>query len=161
VTRILAADPGLVCTGWIVADCDRGSRKVVATGYHRSGSVSDRHESQLSRFCELLDQYQPEAVALEQYVYQGERSKTVNAFRISRLVGALEGAARGRGIRVIPGITKQVANRAAGLTGKVSARRVKQAVHAIFKIRGITNAHVDDAHLVLLAAGQRVGRRTA
>lgn len=162
MTRILATDPGLNVTGYSVADCDRLRRVLVAFGHHDARSLvrgdAAKIESQVSRFRELLDEFKPEVVAVEQYRYMGTKTNTKNALTMSKLIGKLEEAAASRGASVIGGIDKNVANRAAGLVGKADGARVKRSVRAILglgpKVR--TNAHVDDSLLVLIAASQRL-----
>lgn len=110
-----------------------------------------------------------DCAAVEEYRYQGQRSHSMASFAMSELVGRLKQTLIDSELALVEGIDKNLANRALGLTGEVSARRIREAVKRmvppLFRAGSIcsikdapTNSHEYDAVLVAVAADQRVGR---
>lgn len=180
--NILGIDPGLRVTGWAVVSAAGRRRHVVATGSIRvptqlthlqrvAFAVEEAktivHTIQAKRAIDLA--------AVEDYRYQGARSHSKAAFAIAELVGRLKQLVTDAGIILVDGIDKNAANRALGLTGKVSSARVRLAVKRMVppvpvvnfetaRVRPLANEHECDAVLVAVAAHQRwtvASRRSA
>lgn len=97
-------------------------------------------------------------VSVEQYVYQGERSRNANAFRLSRLVGSIESMYRGEGLTVV-GPTRGQALTSIGLPANAKDARAKCVIARLVKSRGgslPSNEHTRAAYAV---AWWAVGRR--
>jgi Holliday junction resolvasome RuvABC endonuclease subunit len=173
VTKILGVDPGICVTGHATLIDFVARRALESTGIlsvDKNWSIDKRIDAQTSAFEALLEQKAPHVVAIESYVYQGERSHGQNAFWLSRLIGRFEQAARMAKALLIT-VDKQEANRALGMTGKVSEARVRAAIAAVFPPRKVSGEsdeaytiaaknrprtpHEDDAVLVALAGAQR------
>ena len=155
---ILGIDPGLNTTGWSLLSAGGPRRQLLETGTLQANTKRpwfERLDEQSAAFLQLLSHKQPGAVACENYVYQGPRSHNPNALWLARLVGRIESMARMRGTEVIV-LDKQACNRALGLTGKVSAARIRQMITAMFR-RCPETDHECDAVLVAVGGAQRVG----
>src|ERR1700743_3512940 len=171
LVKILGVDPGLNVTGHATVFDFLSHRSLESTGILSAKDDwqwEERLEAQTSAFTALVEMKNPQAVAIETYVYQGRRSHNKHAMWLPRLVGRFEMIARNHGSVVIS-IDKQTANRPLGLGGKVSELRVRNAVNAVFgalkaasedpftdaaKSRPRT-AHEDDAVLAAIAGAQR------
>jgi len=175
VTKIVSADPGLNTTGHGTLFDFAGARRTLeSTGIistPKGWSYERKMDAQVVAFRALLEKKQPHVFGIETYGYQGPRSHSAAAFWMSRLVGRFEEAAEKSGCWVVR-VTKQEANAALGLRGKVSADRVRQMVDAMFPMREVPSVsddmaytiaakrrprtdHEYDAVLVLVGAAQR------
>jgi Holliday junction resolvasome RuvABC endonuclease subunit len=137
---IIGIDPGLECTGWVLLlpdlRCDAfGGIKTPAT-WTDARRITEI-EAQLLN---LLHQMrtggtEPTVASVEQYVYQGKRSQTKNAFRISRLVGSIESIYRGEGLQVV-GPTRGQALQSLGLPVNAKDADAKRTIGRLVKSKG-------------------------
>jgi hypothetical protein len=157
VSRILGIDPGTLFTGWGLL-AQNGKRSLHSCGELAADSrlsMTERIVVQSHKFSDLLADILPDVVCIEDYVYQGRRSHNANSFWLSRLVGRFEERARATGdIKVIL-VDKGVCNRAAGLRGKVSARRIRLMLVAVYPNLAGASDHTMDAVLAAIAGAQR------
>lgn len=163
---ILGIDPGLKCTGWALLSLDRSC---LATG-----SIStDSWRTDDSRIAEIVlglrgvlkllerEGRSPTISSVEQYVYQGARSQTCNAFRIPLLVGEIQGFLRLQGLAVIRP-TRGQALQAIGLKTNSKDAEAKRAIQSLVKSKGgvrPTNEHTRAAYAAAWWAISSVSRR--
>jgi Holliday junction resolvasome RuvABC endonuclease subunit len=165
MTLILGIDPGINVTGFALLSAGGPRRVLLETGTLEADTKRpwlERVDWQSSAFVGLLGSKEPTVVCCESYVYQGPRSHNPAAFWMARLVGRVEGIAVSRGVQVVT-LDKQACNRALGLTGKVSAARIRQMIEAMFRKSPATD-HECDAVLAAVGGAQRValiGKRGA
>ncbi len=156
---ILGIDPGLNTTGWALLSAGGPRRVLLETGTLQANTKRpwfERIDEQSTAILELLSHKAPGAVACENYVYQGPRSHNPNALWLARLVGRTESMVRMRGVELVV-LDKSACNRALGLTGRVSAARIRQTIEAMFRKSPETD-HECDAVLAAVGGAQRVGR---
>lgn len=93
---ILGVDPGTAITGYGVVEYHQGKETLVSYGVIRTAADSPMEQRLLKinhEFNALLDQYQPEAVAIEELFHQ-KNAKTVISVAQSRGVLLMNTAAR-------------------------------------------------------------------
>ena len=163
---MLAIDPGLAVTGWC---CLSGGKlmfrddNLPLAGTLRTspkfGTTEERIGSLRKALAFMFDEFGPEHVAIEGYVYQGARSETGNSLIISRLVGIAEGLATARHASTVV-IDKNTVNRRIGLTGEVPKRRVRQMVEAMLRLEPglLRNEHEVDAAALGWVASMQIRR---
>lgn len=158
---IVAIDPGEVVMGYTVGGFQGQQRRLIAQGDLKNVDA----EKAVRWLDALLGDRFPNLVCIESYLFQGpDRSNNPHAFRLSSLVGALQGAALMWSRRANDSITqvllvsKGEANGTLGLTGKCSNDRIKRALEAVFPGNKLSNEHQRSAALVLLAGRTRSGR---
>ncbi|HKY40673.1 MAG TPA: hypothetical protein VJN18_32280 [Polyangiaceae bacterium] len=158
---ILALDPGEVVLGYCLGSFTGQQRSII-----QSGDLRDVDADKAVRWLDAIccDRW-PLVIAVESYVFQGtDRSGNKNAFNISRLVGALQGAALMWSKRANDSITQVIlvsksdANASIGLTGATPKSRVRRAIEALFPGTKFANEHQVDAAAVLMAGRARAGR---
>ena len=154
---VLGIDPGLANLGWAVVEIHGQSRRLIAGATLRSvSSLSDdvRVRSLLESVATFAKLHQVELVGVEAHVWQGAaRSANPEAFRVSRVSGAVEGIAAGLGI------PWERVTRAQGLAA-VGARTEASANALVARLVALparTSQHQRDAVMVALAA-ERVTR---
>lgn len=174
MTDILGVDIGLNVTGYANVRTIGAKRSLTATGVlcaDKDRPWLERLDAQSSAFAVLIAERKPDAVAIENYVYQGPRSHNPQSLWLARLVGRCEGIARSQGFEYFT-IDKSACNRAIGLGGKTDATRVQRMVDAMFPgpivVSGDTyttaakarprTEHEYDAVAVAVAGSQRIGR---
>lgn len=133
-------DPGLECTGWVLLLPDRrcdayggiktpaewpDERRIVEI---EAGLLALLHQMRVGG-------YEPTVASVEQYVYQGPRSKSGNAFRLPRLVGSIEAIFRGEGLQVV-GPTRGQALQSLGLPGSAKDAAAKRVIERLVKSKG-------------------------
>lgn len=127
----LGIDPGLECTGWALVTQNRRCH-----GY--GGIKSDASKLDAIRIVEIerglrsiLAQARTAHVidfaVVEQYGYQGEHSKSANAFRLPRLVGSIETLLRCEGLTVL-GYTRAQGLQAIGCRPNAPEADAKRAI---------------------------------
>ncbi len=159
---ILGIDPGLEVTGWCLLS---RSRKCDSYG----GVQSDPRQSDNRRIAEICGQLlallhqmrvggaDPSIASVEQYVYQGPRSQTSNAFRVSRLVGAIESLYRGEDITVV-GPTRGQALMSIGCRPNAAESDAKRVIGLLVKSRGGLSPSNEHTRAAFAAAWWAVGR---
>ena len=134
-------DPGLEDTGWCLMHSVKSTRVILG-----SGQVSTKpclpDAKRIEFICVGLQSIvtqaraggiEPDVAVVEQYVYQGLRSQTKNAFRISRLVGAIESAMRACNLE-LRGYTIGQSLASMGCASNASKAVAKMAVARIGKV---------------------------
>lgn len=154
---ILGIDPGLANLGWAVVDICGQSRRLIAGGTLRSvSSLSDdvRVRSLLESVATFSRLHHVELIGVESHVWQGAaRSANPEAFRVSRVSGAIEGVAAGIGIPW-ERVTRAQGLAAAGARTEAAANAL---VARLVALPTRTSQHQRDAVMVALAA-ERVTR---
>lgn len=162
---LLAFDPGLLCTGWVVLRVTRYVRTFVGAGTIRT-EVEQEDDQRIAVIAgnalRLLERFRPTIIGFEAYRWQGQsRSANFEAFRMSRVVGRLEGVAQTWADRDpttrrwLLSVDKSAANRAIGINGKAPKRRVQTFVEALFPSARLRNEHERDAVAVAVAVHRR------
>lgn len=160
---ILGVDPGLECTGWCLLTKTRYCDSCGSIRTPKEWPDSQRIAEICAQLLALLVQMRTggvdvKAASVEQYVYQGERSRNANAFRLSRLVGSIESMYRGEGLTVV-GPTRGQALTSIGLPSNADDARAKCAIARLVKSRGGVvpkNEHTRAAYAAAWFAVRRV-----
>lgn len=160
---VLGIDPGLRVTALAVVElvpasrpelvelCSVRTRKETSDDEARRAIASEIREWLWERRGRCYD-----AAGIEDYVWQGPRSATHNAFRISKLVGAIEAVVLSAEQLPQPVlVSKSDCNRAIGRDGECSDALIKADLALRFGEPVGRNAHERDAVLVALAAAAR------
>jgi Holliday junction resolvasome RuvABC endonuclease subunit len=163
----LGIDPGLECTGWCLL---AGSRRCHGYGGIKSDAkLSDSERIVQIENClrSILNKARTMHVitvaSVEQYVYQGEHSKSLNAFRVSRLVGSVETLLRTEGLRVT-GFTRGEGLQAIGVPHNAAESVAKKAIQRWVKAMGgemPSNEHSRAAYAQAWRAQSVLARRSA
>jgi crossover junction endodeoxyribonuclease RuvC len=169
MTVYLGIDPGLEDTGWNLLHSVRSTRVILGSG-QVSTKVCLPDSKRIELICAGLQEVvaqaraggiEPEVAAVEQYVYQGLRSQTKNAFRISRLVGAIEGAMRALGMHVV-GYTINQSLASMGCASNASKAVAKMAVARLGKVdRAGTHFPSNEHQRMAFAQGWCASQRRA
>jgi len=139
---VLGMDPGTATTGFGLVEQERGRERVVRFGVIRTSPSLDmpRRLVQINReYSELLEQYQPDAVAIEALFYF-KNAKTVISVAQSR--GILLMTAAAREIEIAEYTPLQVKQAVTGI-GNADKRQVQIMVQKILALDKIP--HPDDA----------------
>lgn len=151
-TAVIGVDPGLECTGWCVIyrrKCvEFGAIKTSSKDYDRSRifEICDGLYSALVRLQSTGNQIS--VASVEQYGYQGEHSQSGNAFRLPRLVGAIELMFRSEGL-LVTGPSRAQSLTSIFLRPNSKKSAVKVAVSRLVKSFGgvcPSNEHTRDAY---------------
>jgi crossover junction endodeoxyribonuclease RuvC len=100
--RILGIDPGLHITGYAVLECAPGGPVVVEAGVLRgqsSGPLTERLAALYAGLEELLEQYAPQVMAVEQLYAHARHPRT--AIIMAHARGVIFLAAARRGVRTV------------------------------------------------------------
>lgn len=150
--RILGIDPGLNTTGYGVIEIAGRDVALIEGGVIRTGSPDDPLESRLSRLydgvMEILDEFSPEAVALEEIYSHYEHPTTAILMGHARGVICLSAAKRD-----IPLFSYAATQVKACLTGngRATKEQVQHAIQARLKLKETPNPHdVADALAVAI-----------
>jgi len=162
---ILGTDPGLECTGWCLLTTGRSCDSFGVIRTPKEWPDSKRISEICAQLFALLHQMrvggaEPTVASVEQYVYQGERSRNANAFRLSRLVGSIESLYRGEGLTVV-GPTRGQALTSIGLPSNAKDARAKCVIARLVKSRGGVVPRNEHTRAAYAAAWWAVGRRAA
>lgn len=151
---ILGIDPGLEKTAWTLLWPSRlcDSCGVIATT--PSMPDGERIEYICDQLARKLHEMavggaEPTVASIEQYCYQGPRSQNANAFRLPRLVGAIEQTCRGSGLVTITGPTRGQALASIGLKPNSTDAEAKRVITRLVKAKGgvlPTNEHTRAAY---------------
>ena len=162
--RVLGLDPGLQTTGYGVLDLTPAGPRVAEAGVVRSAvgrdpaDMGDRLKSLFDGVVEVLDQWQPSAVAVEQLYAHVEHPRTSILMAHARGVFFL--AAAQRGISVFSYASTKVKKTVTG-SGRASKEQMQHAVmrelglsklpepHDVADALGIALCHViSSGHIV-------------
>lgn len=162
---ILGIDPGLERTGWCLLTKSRYCDSCGWIKTPKEWPDSQRIAEICAKLLALLIQMRgggadPKVASVEQYVYQGERSRNANAFRLSRLVGSIESLYRGEGLRVV-GPTRGQALTSIGLPSNAKDASAKRVIATLVKSRGGELPSNEHSRAAYAAAWWAVGRRAA
>ena len=151
VPRILGVDPGLNRTGYALLE--RSSRGPVLRegGLIRSTrglSLAERVHEIASGLCEVLDEFQPTVLAIEQVFSLVKNPKS--ALLMAHARGAILSAAVGHGIPVVHYTPTQVKRLLTG-SGKASKDQIQRAIKSELGLDRLLEPHdVADAFAVAL-----------
>ncbi len=126
---VIGVDPGLTRCGYAVIEADGQAVRAVALGVIRTATehALPRRLADLQReLCALLDQYRPQAVAVEQVFFQ---TNVRTAMSVGQASGLALAAACAAGCDVVQFTPSQVKNSIAGWggAGKEQIQRMVQA----------------------------------
>lgn len=142
--RIMGIDPGLVATGYGVIEADQDGQQFVAGGLIRTRKedLAKRLERIFSQISEVLTQYQPEVVALEEIYSKYDHPRTAILMGHARGVICLSAAKMG--IPLVGYAASQVKRALTG-NGNASKEQVQAAVMAILGLSEPLEEDVSDA----------------
>jgi crossover junction endodeoxyribonuclease RuvC len=135
---ILGLDPGLETTGYGLLDLTPAGPQVVEAGVIRSAvgrdpaDMGDRVKSLYDGLVEVLDQWQPTAVAVEQLYAHVEHPRTAVLMAHARGVYFLAAAQRGIAVFSYPSTTVKKTITGHGRAGK------EQMQHAVMRELGLS-----------------------
>lgn len=140
--RILGIDPGLNVTGYGVIEATRREVRLIEGGVIRTGAPDDPLEARLSRLfdgiMEVLEQFQPEALALEELYSHYQHPTTAILMGHARGVICLS-AARKR-IPVCSYAATRIKSCLTG-NGRASKEQVQRAIQSRLKLKEAPNPH--------------------
>ena len=150
--RIVGIDPGLVTTGYGVIEVTQRDPRVVEAGVIRGGSADARLETRLMSLyqgmVEVLQQFHPEAMALEELYSHHKYPET--AILMGHARGVICLAAATSGVPVFDYPSTQIKLTATG-SGRASKEQVQRAVQARFHLKEVPQPHdVADALAIAL-----------
>lgn len=150
--RIVGIDPGLVTTGYAVIEVAQRDPKVVEAGVIRGGSaeapLATRLLSLYQGTIELLQQFRPEAMALEELYSHYRYPET--AILMGHARGVICLAAATSGVPVFDYPSTQIKLTATG-SGRASKEQVQRAVQARLHLKEVPRPHdVADALAIAL-----------
>lgn len=160
---VLGIDPGLECTGWALLFPNRRCDSFGGIKTPKEWPDGKRITEICAELLALLHQMRvggarPTVASVEQYVYQGERSRNRNAFRLSRLVGSIESIYRGEGLTVV-GPTRGQALMSIGLPPSAAEREANRVIGILVKSRGGALPSNEHSRSAYAAAWWAAGRR--
>jgi crossover junction endodeoxyribonuclease RuvC len=147
---VLGIDPGIANTGYGVV-CRRGGRLAALDGgvvETASGLAPERRLATIfARIEELLDEHEPDAVALEE-LYFGANARS--AFAVGQARGVVMLAAGRRGIGCVGYTPQQVKGSVCG-SGRADKGQVQRMVQALLALERVpTPDHASDALAVAI-----------
>lgn len=157
---VLGIDPGLRVTGMALVELPPGQARYRCIDTRsirvKQGTPDDEARRLVTR---AIGNYQEitwaEVIGVEDYAWQGPRSANQNAFRLSKLVGAIHEAVAGWTDAAPILLTKSECNAAIGHSGECDDRDIAAGLRLRFGGPVGRNAHERDAVLVALAAAAR------
>jgi crossover junction endodeoxyribonuclease RuvC len=149
--KYLGIDPGLNCTGYAVFERSRGGPLLREGGVIRSTpklTLSERVHEIGQGIRELLEQYTPVVMAIEQVFSTGKFPKT--ALLMAHARGAILYAAAERRVRVVHYTPRQIKHLLTG-SGKASKEQIQRAVQHELRLPNVLEPNdVADAAAVAL-----------
>lgn len=140
--KILGIDPGLNTTGYGVVRVSGRNVLLLEGGVIRTGSPDDPLEARLSRLYDgmmgVLDQYTPEALALEDLYSHYKHPST--AILMGHARGVICLAASKKGIPVCSYAATQIKACLTG-SGRASKEQMQRAIQARLKLKTIPTPH--------------------
>lgn len=129
--RILGIDPGLVCTGYAVVESDGRVGRLLHCGSVRSrGSLAARLQAIFERISQVLDEYQPDAAAVENVFFAKD---AVAALKLGQARGVAVCAAAAAQVPVFEYSSRSVKKSVVGL-GKADKGQVVYMVARILQV---------------------------
>ena len=166
--RVLGLDPGLQTTGYAVLEASDKGPRVRDAGVVRSADRRDpadmarRVKALYDGLCEVLDEWKPSAVAVEQLYAHYEHPRT--AVLMAHARGAFFLAGAQRGVPVMSYAPARVKKLITG-SGRASKEQVQHAITRELNLKAIPEPHdVADALAIALChyfAGTNVLRGTS
>jgi len=149
---ILGIDPGLNTTGYGVIEAKERTMKLVEGGAIHSGPTEDGLQMRLSRLydgiMELLNQFHPQSLALEQLYAHYEHPTT--AILMGHARGVICLAAAKKDVPVFDYAATQIKSLLAG-NGRASKDQMQRAIQGILNLNKIPQPHdVADALAVAI-----------
>lgn len=136
--RILGIDPGLNTTGYGIIEISGSDVVLLEGGAIRTGSAEDPLEMRLSRLYdgvfEVLGEFNPKAMALEQLYSHYEHPTT--AILMGHARGVICLAAAQKGIPVFSYASTQIKSTLTG-SGRASKEQMQRAIQAMLKLKEI------------------------
>lgn len=132
--RILGIDPGLRCTGYAVIERTSAGPYLCEGGVIRSSrgqSLSFRVQEIAEGVADVIAQYQPDVLTIEQVFAHVQNPKT--AILMAHARGAILYAATSRGLKVVHYTPRQIKKLLTG-TGNASKTQVQAAVQREFAL---------------------------
>jgi crossover junction endodeoxyribonuclease RuvC len=158
--RLLGIDPGLVRTGYSLLDRTARGPVLREGGVVRSakgGSLARRVHEIAAGIGEVLDEFRPQAVAIEQVFSLGRNPKT--ALLMAHARGAILAAIAERDIPVVHFTPRQIKRLLTG-SGKASKDQVQRAIQREFGLDRLLEPNdVADASAVALCLYYRCAVR--
>jgi crossover junction endodeoxyribonuclease RuvC len=149
--RILGIDPGLQRTGYsLIERTTRGPvlREGGVVRSEKAASLARRVHEIAAGVCEVLDEFRPQAVAIEQVFSLGRNPKT--ALLMAHARGAILAAVAQREIPIVHFTPRQIKRLLTG-SGKASKDQVQRAIQREFDLDGLLEPNdVADASAVAL-----------
>lgn len=130
---VLGVDPGLTRCGYCVLRVSRGQSQAVALGVIRtdvSAAVPVRLAELWSDVHQLLDEFPPQAVAIERVLFQ---TNVRTAISVAQAAGVVMAEAASRGIEVVEYSPNQVKDAVAGYGG-ADKEQVQQMVQILLRL---------------------------
>lgn len=135
-TRVIGIDPGLNLTGYGVVECRAGKVRlleagVIRSGQKRGGNIATRLESLYAGLCEVMDEFHPQAMCLEEVFSHTDYPRTSILMGHARGVICL--AARLARVPVLDFSAKRIKQSVTG-NGNASKMQVQRAVQQFFSL---------------------------
>lgn len=153
-SRILGLDPGLQVTGYAVLEVSDGGPKVCEAGVIRStagrapADMALRIRTLYDGLCEILDQWKPRAMAVEQLYAHYDHPRT--AILMAHARGAFFLAGAQRGMSVLSYASTKVKKLVTG-SGRAGKEQVQHAIARELRLAKLPEPHdVADALAVAL-----------
>lgn len=134
VDRVIGLDPGLAVTGYGILDVEPSGPKLRAAGVlriPRTGTLAERLRRLHASASELLEEYQPGSIAIEELFSHYQRPRT--AILMGHARGVLLLTAAERKLPVCHYLPTRVKKTMTG-NGHASKAQVQQAVQLEFKL---------------------------
>jgi crossover junction endodeoxyribonuclease RuvC len=135
-TRVIGIDPGLNLTGYAVVECRPKQVKLLEAGVIRSpqkrgNNLAARLESLFAGLCEVIDEFHPQAMCLEEVFSHTDYPRTSILMGHARGVICL--AARLSRVPVLDFSAKRIKQSVTG-NGNASKMQVQRAVQQFFSL---------------------------
>jgi crossover junction endodeoxyribonuclease RuvC len=135
-TRVIGIDPGLNLTGYGVVECRAGEVRlleagVIRAGRNRGGNLATRLESLYAGLREVMDEFHPQAMCLEEVFSHSDYPRTSILMGHARGVICL--AARLARVPVLDFSAKRIKQSVTG-NGNASKMQVQRAVQQYFSL---------------------------
>lgn len=140
--RILGIDPGIATVGYGVIDSDGYNHKLISTGVIETPAglfVDERLKMIYDDLCELIQEYKPEEVAIEELFFN-TNSKT--AIGVAEARGVILLCCKQKALTIAEYTPIQVKNSVTG-NGRAEKSQIQEMVKTILKLKSIPKP--DDA----------------
>lgn len=152
MTLILGIDPGSRITGYGIIEMNRSDCVYVASGCIRATepSMPGRLEEIFTGVCELIDQYCPDAMAIEK-IFMARSADS--ALKLGQARGALIVAGVNRGLEIFEYEARKVKQAVVG-TGAATKPQVQHMVGRLLRLKGEPQQDAADALAIALCHAQ-------